>query len=211
MQLDFARTTVDLIRHGECEGGKIYRGSTNVNLSVDGWQNMQEKVTWAKENHFFDSTWDVIVSSPLNRCKQFAAALAKLHGVELVEVGDLRETSFGDWEGQLVEDVWTEHKEKVFDWIKNPEEYYPPNGEPTRDFFNRVRDAWGSLIEAYREQHILVVCHGGVMRAILSAVLNSPVSAMNRIDVPYACFSRVHMYHYEQGDQARLVFHNVGD
>ena len=37
-------TTIDFLRHGECEGGNIYRGSTDVVLSRCGYRQM-ERVT----------------------------------------------------------------------------------------------------------------------------------------------------------------------
>ena len=43
-------TTIDLLRHGQCEGGEIFRGSTDVALSEAGWQQMrhatQEEDNW---------------------------------------------------------------------------------------------------------------------------------------------------------------------
>ena len=37
-------TTVDLLRHGESEGGEIFRGSIDVPLTEMGWQQMQSAV-----------------------------------------------------------------------------------------------------------------------------------------------------------------------
>ena len=37
-------TLIDILRHGQCEGGEIYRGSTDVPLTDLGWQQMRNAV-----------------------------------------------------------------------------------------------------------------------------------------------------------------------
>jgi len=87
-------TTIDLIRHGEPEGGSLYRGnSIDDPLSEKGWSQM-----WAAVEESLE--WEKIITSPLRRCRTFAEALANKHDLS-VEVDDrLREVGFGNWEGQ---------------------------------------------------------------------------------------------------------------
>jgi Fructose-2,6-bisphosphatase len=63
-------TIFDLIRHGEPAGGQMYRGHKDDPLSEQGWQQMRNAITG-------DDKWDHILSSPLLRCREFAAELAK--------------------------------------------------------------------------------------------------------------------------------------
>jgi len=58
-------TVIDLLRHGDVEGGDVFRGSSDDPLSDDGWRQMQD----ALEDK---SGWDVIITSPLQRCCEFA-------------------------------------------------------------------------------------------------------------------------------------------
>ena len=56
-------TLIDLLRHGEPEGGRAYRGhSIDDPLSETGWQQMWAAVGYHKP-------WEQIVSSPLQRCQ----------------------------------------------------------------------------------------------------------------------------------------------
>ncbi len=55
-------TTIDLLRHGACEGGEIFRGSSDVALSEQGWQQMRAAI--ADET----APWQAVVSSSLQRC-----------------------------------------------------------------------------------------------------------------------------------------------
>ena len=62
-------THVDLLRHGEVEGGERYRGSTDDALSARGWEQMRAAVGDA-------CAWTGIVSSPLKRCAEFGPIAA---------------------------------------------------------------------------------------------------------------------------------------
>ena len=53
-------TTIDLLRHGDVEGGRKYRGQLDDPLSELGWQQLRS-ATSKKQN------WQHIVSSPLFR------------------------------------------------------------------------------------------------------------------------------------------------
>lgn len=70
--LEKRTTTVDLLRHGEPVGGRKYRGQTDDALSETGWAQMRAAV----DGH---RPWDVIVSSTLLRCIEFARELAARH------------------------------------------------------------------------------------------------------------------------------------
>ena len=53
----------------------------------------------------------------------------------------------------------------------------PAGAEPLADFVARVRAAWRSVVSTYAERHVLVVCHAGVIRAVMTQLLDAPLSA----------------------------------
>ncbi|MGV8769605.1 histidine phosphatase family protein, partial [Pseudomonas aeruginosa] len=57
-----------------------------------GWAQMRTAVEGGR--------WDLLVSSPLQRCRAFAEELAQRQGIELELENDLRELHFGAWEGR---------------------------------------------------------------------------------------------------------------
>ena len=62
-----------LLRHGQCEGGNILRGKTDVALTPLGLANMQARF---KQLGLLESTASLAVfSSPLQRCRQFAEGM----------------------------------------------------------------------------------------------------------------------------------------
>ncbi|WP_086932323.1 histidine phosphatase family protein [Agarilytica rhodophyticola] len=202
MFADIEVTQLYILRHGECEGGNIFRGSTDVALLEKGMANMNSA---CKQSNV---VWDVIVSSPLIRCHEFAKAKSQELSRPLVVDERLREMFFGSWEGKLMEDVWREQYDSITAWMKNPEAADPPNGEPLAEVFERVEVCYQQLLAAHRGKKILLVTHGGIVRALLTFLLGMPRSKIQAFDVPYASLSQVSVYHMEHGDRVKLTAHN---
>lgn len=180
-------TVIDLMRHGEPEGGRMFRGTRDDPLSATGWQQMR---TVAAEFR----SWDVVVSSPLRRCREFAEQLAGRHGLPVEIDPQFREIGFGAWEGLTAEHVEAGFPGALAEYWRAPESYTPPGGEPLVRFDARIESAWDGLLERQRGRHVLLVCHGGVIRACLRQVLGLPLANIWRIDVPYAAPSRVRIH-----------------
>lgn len=186
-------TRVDLLRHGACEGGEIYRGSTDVPLSSNGKEQMHSAFATLTE-------LDAVVTSPLQRCLSFASICSDSLDVPLEVVPGFREMHFGDWEGRELKTVWSEDQARVSAFYSDPENNPPPNGESIPDAQKRAVDAWQSLMKARQGENVLVVCHGGLIRLLMCHLLNMPLSAISQMHVPYASLTRFQIYHREQGD-----------
>lgn len=183
-------TTIDLLRHGACEGGEIFRGSTDVPLTDVGWQQMRD----ALAPH---AGWQRVVCSPLQRCRLFAEQWAAQNAVPLYTHDQLRELHFGDWEGQRIVDVQREHGASLRSFWDDPTGFTPPNGEPMTAFRTRVLQAADEVLQQYRGEHVLLIAHGAVIRQLLCEWLQMPMTAFSSIAVPYAGLSRVRVYYRE--------------
>ncbi len=184
---------LDLLRHGEPIGGQVLRGTTNHPLSEKGWRQLEQKCR--------DQQWDVIISSPLDRCYQFAVQLGRQLNIEVITAEDLREFDFGIWENQPMEKVFKEDFDRFKGMWGDPLNFSAPEGESLTAFEARVLKAWFGCL-ARQEQKQLLVCHGGVIRILLKEILGLPFQNINRIDVPYASISRVQVseeepYYYQ--------------
>lgn len=195
-------TVIDLLRHGACEGGDIYRGSIDVALSDQGWAQMRAQVV-------APAAWTQVFSSPMQRCQHLAQEVAADNNLPLTVVPELAEVHFGDWEGCLVADIWREQNDHVRRFFADPLNVAPPNGERLADFDARVARGWQQLVAASCGKHVLMVAHGGTIRVILARVLGMPLNRIAHLDVPYACASRVLIHHTDgEPDFAMLQFHN---
>lgn len=198
-----AYTTIDLLRHGQAQGGEIFRGHTDVPLSDLGWTQMQTSIDAL-------GGWQQIVTSPMQRCRLFAEQTQQaLDDVPCEVVESLKEISFGDWDGQTFEAVRETYGDRFFQYWQNPIQHTPPNAEPMLDFCERIRQAFWQQIEEHQGKHVLMIVHGGVIRAILAEVLKSDNMSLMRYDVPYACVTRFRIYHDDGQHWPQLVFHNL--
>ncbi len=182
--MDEQPITVDLLRHGEPEGGSKYRGQLDDPLSELGWKQMRQSIS----NH---QPWSAVVSSPLSRCALFAKETSDQLALKLTFEPRFKEISFGDWEGFTAKELLETEPKKLQNYWDNPFKNPPPNGETLADFQLRIITAWDELIERHRGQHILLIGHAGMMRIILLNVLQMPLEHLFRLEIPHAGIARV--------------------
>jgi alpha-ribazole phosphatase/probable phosphoglycerate mutase len=176
-------TIIDLIRHGEPVGGRRYRGQTDDPLSETGWRQM-----WAAVGQ--TAPWDAIVASPLRRCSEFAHALADRHGIAIRLEDRLMEIGFGVWEGYTGEEIRRQDGEALRRFYADPVRNRPEGAEPLEHFVARVLSAWNEIVTECEGGHVLVVCHAGVMRAVVAHLLEIELVAAYRIRVDNAAVVR---------------------
>jgi alpha-ribazole phosphatase/probable phosphoglycerate mutase len=199
---DMSKTIIDLIRHGEPEGGRKYRGHTDDPLSETGWRQMREKVAGCQD-------WQAIVTSPLQRCQAFATELAGRLQVPLAVEPRLKEKSFGVWEGHTPEELERREPGLQVRFRQDPLRYLPEGAEDLALFSERVKSAWRDLVLTRAGQHVLVVAHGGVIRAVMAHVLGMPLQYLFRAEVHYAALTRIKVEYLDGGETlATLVFHD---
>ncbi|WP_317928606.1 histidine phosphatase family protein [Halioxenophilus sp. WMMB6] len=195
-------TTVDLVRHGQCQGGEIYRGSTDVELTELGWQQMTDALA-ANLSDGGVGPWDKIITSPLKRCRLFAESKAQQWQLPLAVEENFREMNFGDWEGRPMSEVHEQHKAEVEQFYRDPSQHTPRNGEPVLAVQARMLSAWQSIMAAHQGQHLLLIQHGVSIRVLLLSLLNMPLAQMGTIEIPYAGMARLKVY--TGGQRTRVV------
>lgn len=191
-------TYIDIIRHGEPEGGNVFRGRTDHHLTELGITQFQQRTQ--RLGH----RWQQVVSSPLMRCKQSAELLATAQSIPLHIEPNLAEIHFGDWENQCVDKVMAE--ENISQLWQDPINFCAPQGEPTAALQQRTLQAWRQLLTAHQGNRVLVVTHGGVMRVLAQHLLELAPSAMNKLSLPYAAVMSFKVIEAEyQGQQQQWL------
>lgn len=159
---------IDLLRHGQTTLGHTLRGSTDDALTELGWQQMRDALnqSLSSPNH---SEWDVIFSSPLQRCDLFAADIASQYALPLIRDPKLQEMHFGDWEGVSTQTIYAQSPELLTKFWEKPMLHTPPNAERLHIFAERVRKALVELqnhMQIHQYKHALLVTHGGVIKLL---------------------------------------------
>lgn len=193
-------TTIDLIRHGEPVGGTRYRGHTDDPLSEKGWAQMRAAVSDHKP-------WDMIVSSPLLRCAEFAEEVATRHNIPLQTEARFKEIFFGPWEGKTADELLQQDQDCLQRFWSDPVNNMPDGAETIQTFEQRVVAGWDEMTQQHVGKHILLVGHGGLIQLLLSHLLGSPRSHMFRMFVKYAAISRVRLDDYGEQIMPIVQFH----
>ncbi|HPJ27208.1 MAG TPA: histidine phosphatase family protein [Synergistaceae bacterium] len=156
-------------RHGETEWNALrrYQGRSDVPLNFRGRSQaslLGERIRSLEPKAIF--------YSPLVRARETARIVGSLWGkYDLCEpLEELQEWNFGLWEGLTVEQIESSYGSLYSRWRKNPGKETPPEGESLEALKRRVAKGL-SRIEQYGFSRVLVVTHGGVVRAALMILL----------------------------------------
>lgn len=198
-------TVLDLLRHGEPEVRNSLLGRFDVPLSESGWQQLQKVAEELKH-------YDQVISSPLVRCRAFAESLTAEKKWPLQISSDWQEMNFGDWDGKSYEWLHDNYPKALSDFWSDPWQHTPPGGETFAEFYDRIQLAWKKLLVEHSGKKILLVCHSGSIRMLLSAILEmNPEKAlvMSRLNIPYASLTRIEIYQDAEGEYwPRIMFMN---
>jgi probable phosphomutase (TIGR03848 family) len=129
-----------------------------------------------------------IVSSPLERCRQTAAALAAVLPASVPVTTDKRltECGYGDWTGRALKDLAKDPLWRVVQGQPSAVEF--PGGESMRAMQARALDAVRHYDAAVTASHgsgglWVAVSHGDVIKAILADAAGSHLDSFQRIVV----------------------------
>jgi len=154
-----------LVRHGETEWNQQMRfqGQTDIPLNAKGLEQAESIARRLQHEPL-----QAIYSSDLQRAWQTAEVIARYHDLSPIPHADLREMSYGVWEGMTRAEIeageWAELFEK---YRKDSLRYRPPGAEYPHEIVERA----GRVLQHIREQHqpgtVCIVGHGGSLRALL--------------------------------------------
>ena len=178
-------TIIDLLRHGEPVGGSRYRGNRiDDPLTEKGWQQMLLGVGT-------ESPWDIIISSPLSRCADFARKLGEENDISVEIDTEFREIGFGEWEGKTKQELKLERPREFAAFYENPVINTPRKAEPVKDFYARIANAHEAVMKSHSGKHILIVAHAGVIRAAITYAIGAPAESMYNINIVNGGISRI--------------------
>ncbi|MDA8417483.1 MAG: histidine phosphatase family protein [Desulfobacteraceae bacterium] len=159
-----------LVRHGTTDGQRAgrYQGASDPPLSRTGREQASALGARLPPGPFR------CLCSPRLRARETAEMALAGAGRELefVIVEALREIDFGRWEGLTFAEILAQDQALVAAWQRHPARFRFPDGEATSSFWRRVRGVLGEIIS--RPEPALVICHGGVIRAMLCLLLALP-------------------------------------
>ena len=192
-----------LVRHTSLDiAPSICYGQSDVGVSANF-----DNERLALQNKLAAFQFDAIYASPLKRCHQLAQALCidKTLGYpsENIKLDErLRELHFGDWEMH----AWDAIPRDIFDvWANDYANLAPPNGETFLQLHARAKRFVEDVRSHYHGKNILVVTHGGLIRALVAEVLNMPLKRLFRINIDHASVTQLEF----NGEVPKINFMNL--
>lgn len=157
-----------LLRHGETEANKnkFYYGKLDVSLNEKGRAQAKSAGALLKNINFSS-----IYISERKRTKE-TAEIALGKSAEFIIDKRINEINFGEFEGKSYEEIQKKFPKEYQEWNNNWKEFVPPGGESYLQFYSRVESFMKELLNE-DEKEVLIVTHGGVMRAIYCYVLDN--------------------------------------
>ncbi|MFH9237966.1 bifunctional RNase H/acid phosphatase [Streptomyces anulatus] len=189
-----APATLVLLRHGETAltPEKRFSGSggTDPELSATG-RGQAER---AAEHFAALGTVQEIVSSPLRRCRETAAAVAGRLGLDVRIDEGLRETDFGAWEGLTFGEVRERYADDLTAWLASPDTAPTGGGESFAEVAERVAAARDRIVARYAGRTVLLVTHVTPIKTLVRLALGAPPEALFRMELSAASISTVAYY-----------------
>jgi probable phosphomutase (TIGR03848 family) len=173
-------TTVLLVRHGlTATTGHVLTGWT-PGIPLDDRGQAQAAALAARLARL---PLDAIVSSPLERCQQTAAAIAATRdGQQVITEDRVGECRYGDWTGQPLKKLMREQLWRVVQAHPSAVTFPGAGGESMPDMQHRavaaVRD-WNARLG--QKATYLICSHGDVIKAIVADSLGLHLDQCQRI------------------------------
>lgn len=189
-----------LIRHGETTWNheNRFQGQQDVPLSDDG-RRQAALLALRFRCQFRELRFDALWSSDLTRARETAAPVAEALGLPLREHSGLREINFGRWEGLTFAQIEKVFPENVACYREDPVRTSPPEGESFLAVQARAVSALEEIL-AGEGRRLILVAHGGTLKAILCHLLGWDLAARNRLALDNASLTVVNY----RGGKARL-------
>jgi probable phosphoglycerate mutase len=169
-----------LVRHGHVEGIRPprFRGRTDLPLTAQG---LAEADATARR---IAADWKpaAIYTSPLKRCVDTGAPIARACGLSPSNLPALIDIDYGQWNWKPYDEAKTENGPLFERWFASPEFVRFPEGESLEDLITRAYDVLSFICERHADDTVVLVTHDSVNRALLLLLLDQPLSAYWRLE-----------------------------
>lgn len=167
------------IRHAPTVADGLCVGQHDVPTTIthdDAAERMRLALSHEREVDTIVRVW----SSPLSRCREPAARLARALGTSHTIDPRLLELDYGAWEGRAWDTIAREDGARMHAWMNAWQTAAPPSGESVAILEARVRGWWEAL-----DATQVLVAHAGVVRALRVIARGMTWAEAMRATVPH--------------------------
>lgn len=180
---------VILVRHGETDWNqsrRIQGGGSDTPLNEKGKEQAESLASRLKSESI-----QAIYSSPLQRARDTAQAIAGYHQLEVGIEPSLKEIEVGELEGTPIAEIG-KHLDQLLT-ADSHGEIMPrmPGGESVTEVQQRAWSTIKRLVDKHPDGVLVAVCHYFVISTIICSVLNLPLSRMGRFRIGVGSISAI--------------------
>jgi broad specificity phosphatase PhoE len=191
--------TVYFVRHGETLFNKEKR--------LQGWNDSplsDNGIAHARSVAMVIAGFNIqkALVSPLGRAKQTANIIRDLCGIELEVDENLKEVSFGDFEGNTLPQLDEKYPGMWEARMADKWNYCPPNGEANKDALPRALSVIEKIEKLADNESLLIIAHFAINRILFSLLSGIEPDETVCINVPHG-----HIYRTHQSNGVWLVSH----
>jgi probable phosphoglycerate mutase len=174
-------TTLLIARHGETDWNRErrFQGHADPPLNEVGREQARELA-----KTLAGSDVAAVYASPLARARETAEIVAAELGLPVETRSALREVDVGSWQGLTRDEVSRLYPEAFRRWLELGRGW--DGGETYEELGQRVVSDLLRLAAKHRGERILVVTHGGPLRAVQAAAAETDYAAARRLSSPFA-------------------------
>jgi len=186
-------TQIILVRHGQTPWNKdkIFRGSVDIPLNDQGREEARLAGEWLK-----GETIHAAYTSPLSRSRDTAEAIARHHGLEVLDLPGLSDLCYGDWQGMPLAEVKVKYADLYRQWESAPHTVRFPNGETLDEVKARAVAAVMEVVKHHPGQTVLLSGHRAVNKVLIAAFIGLDNSHFWRLGQDTTAVNR---FHYVNG------------
>ena len=191
-------TRLLLLRHGETALSvqRRYSGRGDAELTPRGHDQAQAaalRLAGPESGGLAPGGIAAVLSSPLRRARQTAAAVAGALNVPLETRDALTETDFGGWEGLTFAEAAERDPHLHARWLGD-EHVPPPGGESFAAVGERLAAEQAAIVAAYPGATVVVVTHVTPIKLLLRAALAGGPEILYRLHLDLASLSIADFY-----------------
>ncbi len=180
-----------LVRHGITDWNILHKiqGHSDISLNEKGCQQV-ERIGQRLAGEKIDAAF----SSDLTRAMATARAIVNNHSVEIQKNTNLREMNYGLAEGMTYNELKAAYPNIAASIFNFTTEISFPEGETFPDFVTRAETFLDSLSTYKEDQTVLVVSHGGILKAMICSLLGIGQEHWTQIRIDNASLSIISTY-----------------
>jgi len=162
-------TEIIIVRHGEtiCNASGIFQGQSEAELNELGWRQANA----VAERLAKESKISALYSSDLKRALDTATTIGQKCGLQVISNPAWRERHLGKLQGlNRREAALLEPLAFQAFASRNKDQVIPGEGESINQLYLRSKSALEEITNNHRGERVIVVTHGGVIRALWKIV-----------------------------------------